>query len=67
MCRNLGIYIACFVVTAWSIYVELIRGVDGYAPRESDYSFYLFVSLFLSLALFREIQPITTQNRFDHD
>jgi len=54
------------VVKPWSIYVNYFRGVDGYAPRKSDYSFYLFVSLFLSLTLFRENQPIITQFDFDH-
>jgi len=56
-----------FLVTAWSIYVEKIRGVDGYALREIALRLSLSFSISGSLALSREIQPITTQNRIDHD
>ena len=50
----------------WSIYVEKIRGVDGYALREIALGFCLSFSISASLALLREIQPIITQFDFDH-
>lgn len=55
-----------FVVKPWSIYVEIIRGVDGYAPCEIALRFDLSFSISASLALLREIQPIITQFDFDH-
>ena len=56
-----------FLVKPWSIYVEKILGVDGYALREIALGFCLSFSISASLALLREIQPIVTQNRFDQD
>ena len=55
------------MVKPWSIYVDYFLGVDGYALREIALGFDLSFSISASLALLREIQPITTQNRFDQD
>lgn len=46
--------------------MENILGVSGYAPCEIALGFDLSFSISGSLALLREIQPITTQFDFDH-